>query len=111
MQVLSNWKKSKFQLIKMHDILHYKFAICRSGSPFESSSNMYKHLHIVLMKIAYWTSNRRTNDYVDYIVKHNKRLLRANADINKRYAQPTKNPKRTKWMQRKGHPTHLEQVC
>jgi len=76
---LLRWQKSNFHLVKVHAMSHFSDAIRRSSTPFEYSSNLYKHLHIALMKAAYRRNNRK--DYINYIVKHNIRLqaLRKNA--------------------------------
>ena len=65
---------------------HFSDAIRRSGTPFEYSSNLYEHLDIALMKAAYKRSNRK--DYINYIVKHNRRLqaLRKNAQEREGFA-------------------------
>ena len=65
---------------------HFSDAIRRSGTPFEYSSNLYEHLHFALMKAAYRRSNRK--DYINYIVKHNRRLqaLRKNAQEREGFA-------------------------
>jgi hypothetical protein len=51
---------------------HYVDSIHRSNSPFEYSTNLYEHLHIMLMKAKYRGNNR--SNFSKQIVKHNKRL-------------------------------------
>ena len=83
---LSKWQKSDFHLVKVHAMSHFSDAIRRSGTPFEYNSNLYEHLHIALMKSAYRRSNKK--DYINYIVKHNRRLqaLRKNAQEREGFA-------------------------
>jgi len=69
---LSRWQKSDFHLVKVHAMSHFSDAIQRSGLPFEYSSNLYEYLHIALMKATYKCNNQ--NEYINYIVKHNRRL-------------------------------------
>ena len=87
-QGLRAWQKSGFNLVKVHAMIHYSSSIRRSGAPIEYTSNMYEHLHIALMKIPYRASNKR--DYIDYIVKHNRRLeaLRRGATDKDGYSPP-----------------------
>jgi len=75
--------------VKIHAMSHFSDVIRRSGTPFEYSSNLYEHLHIALMKAAYRRSNRK--DYINYIVKHNRRLqaLRKNAQEREGFAPTT----------------------
>ncbi len=51
---------------------YYVESIHQAGYPFEYSANMYEHLHIVLLKQAYWGNNHW--DYMGHIAKHNLRL-------------------------------------
>lgn len=89
-RVLSDWQRSEFQLIKIHDMSHYRTAIIRSGSPFEFSSNLYENLHIALMKRAYRASNKR--DFQKFIIKYNRRLqaLRTNVQGMDGFEKPKK---------------------
>jgi hypothetical protein len=71
-KTLKHEQKSSFNLIKIHDMLHFSPSLRRSGSPFEYSTNMYEHLHINLMKKSYRASNRR--DFTGHILKRNSLL-------------------------------------
>lgn len=51
---------------------HFSDAIRRSGSPFEYLTNMYEHMHINLMKVAYWSNN--WGDYTGQILRYNSQL-------------------------------------
>ena len=83
---LSKWQKSYFHLVKIQAMSYFSDAIRRSGMPFEYISNLYEHLHTTLMKSTYRQSNRK--DYINYIVKHNRRLqaLRKNAQEREGFA-------------------------
>lgn len=51
---------------------HFTNCIKHSSLPWEYSTNMWKHFHIVHMKSAYRKSNKK--DANAQIVKHNRRL-------------------------------------
>jgi hypothetical protein len=68
-KVFTSEQKLDFNLVKIHAMTHYVNSIKKFGVLFEYSANIYKHLHITLMKVAYRGSNR--HDYMGYIVKHN----------------------------------------
>lgn len=86
---LTRWQKSSFNLVKVHNMIHYAGAIRRSGAPVEYNSNMYEHLHIAMVKTGYRISNKK--NFLDHIVKYNRRLeaLRNNASGNDGYSCPT----------------------
>jgi hypothetical protein len=96
---LSRWQKSRFNLVKVHNMKHYAGAIRRSGAPVEYNSNMFEHLHIAMVKMGYRASNKK--NFLDHIVKYNRRLeaLRTSAsEIDGCYRPIGKN-------------TTLEKVC
>jgi len=68
---------------------HYAMSIRRSGAPLEYSSNMYEHLHMALIKMGYWISNKKNS--LDHIMKHNQRLeaLREKTSENDAYSSCT----------------------
>jgi len=83
---LTRWQKSSFNLVKVHNMKHCAMSIRRSGAPIEYSSNMYEHLHMALIKTGYRISNKK--NFLDHIVKHNRRLeaLRQKASENDAYS-------------------------
>lgn len=52
---------------------HLSDSIRRSGLPCEYSTNLYEHLHILLMKIPYRASNKK--DFAKQMTRHHQRLL------------------------------------
>ena len=66
------WQKSEFNLIKIHAMKHFMSIIRRSEAPIEYSANMYEHLHVALVKIAYRASNKK--QFLEFIMKYNRRL-------------------------------------
>lgn len=69
---LGEIQRSNFNTIKVHMMGHFTNCIKRSGLPWEYSTNMWEHFHIVHMKSAYRKSNKK--DANAQIVKHNRRL-------------------------------------
>lgn len=70
---IGGWQKSEFELIKIHLMSHLSEAIRRSGVPCEYSTNMYEHLHIMLMKVPYRASNKK--NFARQMTRHHERLL------------------------------------
>jgi hypothetical protein len=52
-------QKSTFNLVKIHAMKHFSSSIRHSSTSLKYNTNMYKQLHISLMKQAYCSSNRR----------------------------------------------------
>ena len=59
------------------------------GVPIDHSANIYKHLHVALVKTAYRASNK--NQFLEFIVKYNRRLeaLRRSTLEKDGYSPPT----------------------
>jgi hypothetical protein len=71
--VLGKYQKSNFDIVKVHAMTHLSDSIRRSGIPVEYSTNLYEHLHILLMKVPYRASNKKA--FAKQMTHHNQRLL------------------------------------
>lgn len=70
---LREWQKSEFELIKIHMMSHLSDSIRRSGVPCEYSTDMYEHLHIMIMKVPYKACNKK--NFAKQMTRHHQRLL------------------------------------
>ena len=61
------WQKSKCNLINIHAMEYYLFTFCHSRAPIEYNANMYEHLYVALVKMAYKVSNKK--QFLEFIVK------------------------------------------